>query len=78
MLNFDENLITSIIIYLGACYVLYNYKSEKMFDESGNFKTFGLNKDETIFPFWLITSLIGISCYYFLVSRNNNDINTFF
>tara|TARA_B100001287_G_C22606350_1_gene492927 strand:- start:129 stop:278 length:150 start_codon:yes stop_codon:yes gene_type:complete len=49
-----------------------------MFDEDKNFKSFGLNKDETIFPFWLITSLIGISSYYLLVIQNSNNIETFF
>ena len=78
MVNFDKNLITSIIIYLSSCAIFYNYKPEKMFDEDKNFKSFGLNKDETIFPFWLITSLIGISSYYLLVIRNSNNIETFF
>ena len=40
-MNFDSNLILAIIIYLGSCYALYNYKHSKMFDESGNFKSFG-------------------------------------
>ena len=43
-----------------------------MFDESGNFKTFGLGKDETVFPYWLVTTLIGLSSYYFLIIRRDN------
>tara|TARA_E500000178_G_scaffold309008_1_gene323028 strand:+ start:896 stop:1141 length:246 start_codon:yes stop_codon:yes gene_type:complete len=81
MLNLDGNIITALIIYLASCYILYNYKHEKMFDENGNFKTFGLGREETIFPFWLITTLIGISCYYFLIIRgnsSNSNIESFF
>jgi len=72
MFDFDSNLITAILIYLGSCYALYAYKHEKMFDESGNFKTFGLHRDETVFPYWLVTTLIGLSSYYFLVIRNSH------
>ena len=77
MLQFDKTLSTAILIYLLSCYILYNLKHEKMFDEKGNFKNFGLNKQETIFPFWLVTTIIGLfkctqrrifrlTIYYFL------------
>ena len=72
MVDFDSNLFTTIVIYLIACYILYNLKHPKMFDEEGNFKCFGLNKNETVFPYWLVTTLIGLSSYYFLVIRNNH------
>tara|TARA_B100000686_G_C16569349_1_gene852049 strand:- start:62 stop:283 length:222 start_codon:yes stop_codon:yes gene_type:complete len=72
MVDFDSNLVLAIIIYLCACYILFNYKHSKMFDENGDFKSFGLNKDETVFPYWLVTTLIGLSSYYFLVIRNNH------
>ena len=72
MVDFDSNLVLAIIIYLGSCYVLYNYKHKKMFDENGNFKSFGLNNDETVSPYWLVTTLIGLSSYYFLVMRSNH------
>ena len=72
MFDLDSNLVMAILIYLGSCYVFYTYKHEKMFDESGRFKTFGLHKDETVYPYWLVTTLIGLSSYYFLVIRNNH------
>jgi len=80
MFNLDGTIITSLIIYLIGCGVLYNYKHEAMFDKNGDFKSFGLGKEETIFPFWLVTSLIGLSCYYFLIIRdkNTNNIESFF
>ena len=72
MFDFDENLIFAILIYLGSCYFLYQLKHEKMFDKEGQFKCFGLNKDETTFPFWLITTMIGLFSYYMLVLRKTN------
>ena len=70
MFEFDEILFTTIAIYLGICYFLYNLKHPKMFDEEGNFKCFGLNKNETVFPFWLVTTMIGLFTYYLLVIRS--------
>ena len=69
MFEFDETLIMAIIIYLGSCYILYEMKHPKMFDENNNFRSFGLNKDETVFPFWLVTTMIGLFTYYILVIR---------
>ena len=67
--NTTGNKTTNVLLF---CYVLYSYKHEKMFTESGDFKTFGLHKDETVFPYWLVTTLIGLSGYYLLVMRNNH------
>ena len=73
MFEFDSNLVMAIFIYLGACYILYNYKPRKIFDERGNFKNFGLNKNETVFPYWLVTTFIGLSSYYFMIIQKNNS-----
>ena len=74
MFEFDEILFTTIVIYLGICYLLYNLKHPKMFDEEGNFKCFGLNKNETVFPFWLVTTMIGLFTYYLLVIRSEFNL----
>ena len=72
MFDFDETLLTAVFFYLLSCFILYTIKHPKMFDENGNFKCFGLNENETIYPFWLVTSLIGITSYYLLLLRNNH------
>lgn len=72
MFHLDRNLFTAIVIYLGSCYALYNFKHKKMFNEEGNFRSFGLSKDETVFPYWLITTLIGLSSYYFLIIKGDD------
>jgi hypothetical protein len=72
MFDFDENLIFALIIYLGSCYFFYQLKHEKMFDKDGQFKCFGLKKDETTFPYWLVTTMIGLFSYYLLVIRKTD------
>ena len=64
MLEYNDNLIYTIVIYLITCYVLYNSKTKLMFDDNGKFKQFGLKPNETIFPFWLVALVLGISVYY--------------
>ena len=72
MFEFHETLFMAIAIYLGVCYILYQTKHEKMFDKQGNFKCFGLNKNETVFPFWLVTTMIGLFAYYLLTIKNRD------
>ena len=43
-----------------------------MFDEDGNFKCFGLNKNETIFPYWLVVTIVGLFIYTYLVIREKD------
>lgn len=67
MLELSDVLIKSVGIYLLVCFGLYRIKHPKMFKPNGEFKQFGLNKDETTTPFWLVTTLVGISTYYLLL-----------
>jgi len=67
MFELSDILIKSIGIYLLACFGLYRIKHPKMFKPNGEFRQFGLNKDETTTPFWLVTTLIGLSTYYVLL-----------
>jgi len=73
MFDMDEKLIMAILIYLGSCYILYGFKHPKMFDEKGNFKCFGLSKNETVFPFWLVTTMIGLISYYLIIIVKGED-----
>ena len=73
MFEYDSNLVYAVGIYLASCYGLYLLKHEKMFDDEGNFKTFGLHKNETVFPFWLVTTIIGLFSYYMLVIQNKDN-----
>jgi len=72
MFDFDENLVMTLIFYLGFSYVLYMHKHPIMFDKEGNFKCFGLNKDETVFPYWLVVTIVGLFIYTYLVIREKD------
>ena len=45
-----------------------------MFTKSGAFKQFGLGdkRYKTIFPYWLITSMMGVMIYYVILTCNND------
>jgi hypothetical protein len=70
MFEMSDILIKSMGIYLLVCYGLYQIKHSRMFHENGEFKCFGLKHDETVTPFWLITTLIGITTYYLLLIQD--------
>ena len=74
MFELSDTLVKSIGIYLLVCFGLYRIKHPKMFKENGEFRTFGLNSDETISPFWLVTTLIGITCYYLLLVQKGQFV----
>ena len=69
MFEYDETLIMALFIYFGTCYFLYTLKHPKMFDEQGNFRAFGLDEGDTVFPFWLVTLMIGLLDYKSLKNR---------
>lgn len=70
MFSMNMTLLKSIGFYLLVCFGLYKIQHPRMFKENGEFKNFGLNQDETITPFWLITTLVGISTYYLLLIQD--------
>ena len=74
MLDFNEILIKSIGIYLLSCFGLYRIKHPRMFKENGEFKSFGLDEDETTTPFWLVTTLVGFTSYYLLLIQRGNFV----
>ena len=74
-MEFSNNLKITILVYLGACFFLYEIKPDIMFSENGTMKHFGLHKDETVFPYWLVTTIIGFSFYYYLLMKDGKYIS---
>ena len=74
MFNFNEILVKSIFIYFISCFGLYKIKHPIMFHDNGEFKSFGLDTDETRTPFWLVTTLVGLSTYYLLLVQQGNFV----
>ena len=44
-----------------------------MFDNYGNFKSFGTGPGKTIYPFWLVTTASTLTVYLFIVVKNTKD-----
>ena len=64
----------TIIFIMILSYGLHTTKSTIIFDENNQFKKFGLNKGETIFPFWVIITIGGFFFYYICLLNKGNYI----
>ena len=73
-MKFDNNIKLSLILYVIICFAIYYIKPPFIFDNQGNFKQFGLTRDKTIYPFWLVGLIIGIVIYLLVIIRNNDFI----
>ncbi len=74
MLNASGELKLSILILLIVGYIIYDMKPKFMFKENGEFKQFGLNKDETPFSFFIVMSVIGFTTYYGLLIKQGKYV----
>lgn len=72
MISFDNNIKLTIIAYTLFSVFLYNLKLPLMFHEDGQFKSFGITSNKTIYPFWLVTLMFGIFVYYIFIILNEN------
>ena len=75
MISIDDNMKQVLGIYLVVCFLLYKMKPEIMFDKQGQFKQFGVGKQKTIAPFWLVTLLIGLVSYLFLRVKKDSFVD---
>ena len=73
-MNFDDNIKLAIILFGIFSFGLYYLKPSVAFNEDGTFKQFGVNKEQTIYPFWLITLIVGILIYLIIVIRKDEYI----
>ena len=74
MRKFDKYIKFTLLIYLVLSIFIYKMKPNIMFTESGGFKQFGLGdkRYKTIFPYWLITTMLGVMIYYVILTCNND------
>jgi len=72
LFDFNKPLQTSILIYLIIIGILFYFKPRFMFDPNGNIKKFGTGSGRyrTVFPLWLILSIIAILVYYCVIIIN--------
>ena len=74
MIQINDNLKISFIGILLASYIIYDQKPDIMFTETGEFKQFGLQKDQTPFPFFIVISIIGFTLYYGLLLKEGKYV----
>ena len=73
-MKFTNDIKMVIIFFVIICFGLYTLKPSFMFKEDNSFKQFGLTRDKTIYPFWLVTLLMGIIIYLCIIVKNNDYI----
>ena len=71
MFEIDNTLKTILVIYLSICILLYQMKLEIMFTNDGKFKQFGTAQGKTIYPFWLVSLVIGLVIYVYMRTNDN-------
>ncbi len=74
MIELTDNLKITIVLVLIVSYFLYDRKPKCMFKDDGTFKQFGLTKDETITPFFIIITIIGFTTYYALILKDGKYV----
>ena len=74
MIQLNDNLKMTIVVILISSYFLYDQKRPCMFKDNGEFKGFGLNQDETPFPFFMVITVIGFTTYYGLLLKEGKYV----
>ena len=72
MISLDKNIKITIICYTLFSIFLYNLRLPIMFHNNGEFKCFGLGKNKTIYPFWLVTLLFGLFVHFVVLIKNTD------
>ena len=72
MIGFN-NLDCAVYFFIILNLVLYYIKPNFLF-ENDNFKKLGINKGETLIPFWLLTILSTIFIYFLLTIKSSEYI----
>ena len=66
---FSNEIIYTIIFFLSIVFIIIKLKPKLLFDENNNFKKFGLNKNETLFNFWIVVILLSIIFNVFIITH---------
>lgn len=74
LISINDQLKIAVLIVLVSGYFIYEQKPSLFFKDNGEFKHFGLQKDETPFPFFLIVTIIGFTSYYCLLLNDGKYV----
>ena len=61
---FNNRVKYTLLIYLVVVMIIIITRPKFMFKKNGEFKPFGIGKNKTVFPFWLIIFVTIIIAYY--------------
>ena len=64
-MEITDTLKYSIVIYIVGALLIYEMKPSIMFADDGTMKHFGLHETETVFPFWLLITILAITKKYY-------------
>jgi Na+/H+ antiporter NhaC len=74
IIDIDKNVLITIVFIILFSTILYVKKPSVMFDSSGDFKHFGTNEEQTLYPIWLVVMISSIVLYVFLITKNNKFV----
>ena len=74
MIRLNKILKQTILFCLIISYGIYLYKPNIMFNDNNEFKKFGLKRDETIYPFWLVIIISSFMFHYMCLLNGVNYI----
>lgn len=67
----DSPLRKAIMLLLVASVVLIVIKPDIMYDERDQFRTFGTGQEQSLMPFWLAITLVGLVGYYLTLAMDD-------
>jgi hypothetical protein len=67
----NKKLQLSIILYLIIVGIIIFLNPDFFYTEDGKIKVFGMGKNNTMLPLWLIIFVIAVFCYYISVIITN-------
>ena len=73
-MKFDDNIKMAVIAFVVICFAIYYMKPSFMFHNDNSFKQFGLTKNKTIYPFWLVCIIMGLIVYLLIILKYNDYI----
>lgn len=64
----QNKILVSIILFITIFYLLQIMKPSFLYNKDGSLREFGIGyKNKTIFPLWLLSLILGIVCYLFIL-----------
>ena len=67
----NKKLQLAIILYLVIVGVLVFLTPNFFYNDKGKIKLFGIGKNKTMFPLWLIVFIVAVFCYYVSIIITN-------